>query len=285
MNDNCAVKFTWTGRLQCNLPPTFLGLFCSLQHLIRVKICWKSLETGEIGCTQSELGFKVLAHPLQLQSKENKFILGILDDAAVPDQDIDDLFPDDLKFVENETELISKILECKQRESLDLAHAHTLKGDCDEIVREIVESDPGYKRSLSVELADGQSFNIGSLCLRKITLIPGSQIFLSLDLMSPGQIESIQLRLECLESYSQEFLVSNHQAVWEDVVKEMKVIPGCRDRLDLILAIPPNLLATNSCPLFDLKWQLGVSFFFDRRSFDLKIPLRLISLKFRVNKL
>lgn len=284
------MKINWTGRLQYNLPPSFLGLFCSLQHLIRVKICWKSLETGQIGCTQSEIIFKVLAHPLQLQF--NKLILGILNDATVSEyQDIEEIFPDDMKIknIEHVNELMRRINEFKKIEQEKLQNVQSLETNCDELIREIVETDLGYKRSLSVDLENGQSFNIGSLTLRKIILIPGSQIFLTLNLNTPGQINSIQFGLECVESYSPEFLISSnsHRTVWEDSVKEIKIIPGCRDKLDLILPIPPDLLSTNSfsCPFFNLKWQLGISFIFNAKNFDLKIPVRLISLKFRVNKL
>jgi hypothetical protein len=266
-------NFNWKGKLPKIVSASFIGLFCSLQHLARVKIIWKCVETGQIGVNESEIVFKVLSNPKYLNPS---IILGVLKDLKVPEKDLDEIFPDDL-IIEDMNELLEEINYLKSNVIDD-------EEDVDEIVRSIVESDFGYNRSISAEI-DGASLNIGTIYLRKTFLNPGTQIFITIDLNLLSKIDLIKFKLDCIETYPAEMvLVSSDRREWRDTVKEMKISPGCQDRLEVIFPLSPELISSISCSLFDLKWELSVNFKVHENDFDLKIPLNFISFKFELNK-
>lgn len=269
------LNLNWKGKLPKNISASFIGLFCSFQHLASVKIIWKCVETGKIGVTQSEIGFQVLSNP---NYSNSSVVLGVLKDAQVPEKDLDEIFPDDLIIKEAEVNnLIEEINNLKSYLIIENEE------DVDQIIRSIVESDCGYNRSISAEI-NGTNLNIGKIYLRKTFIHPGTQIFIKIDLNLVSRINLIKLKLECIETYPIKFIHHNDKKVWRDTVKEMKISPGCQDRLEIIFPVSPELISTVSCPLFDLKWELAINFKVDQNDFDLKIPLNFISFKFELNK-
>lgn len=272
----CHFIVSWKGKLAQNLPASFVGLFCSLQHVVQVKICWKNEETGEIGFTRSEAFFTILRHPKWLQSRTS--VLGLLSDFKIS-ADVDSIFPDHLEIVDREQ--FEKI-------SLQLKHAGTDKvaakcQDANEAFRDVVEGDPGYDRSITVDLSDSQvNCTIATLHLRKTCIHPGTQIFISLILLEP--IDRITVKLECCEIYPKALILPQMNAEWRDVVKELDVVPGCKERLDLVLSVPPNLQSTTQTDFFELNWHLAISFYAKSRNFDLTVPLKLVPLNLKLNK-
>ena len=280
--DSCDLK--WKGRLPMELPSSFIGLFCSFQHFVRVKIVWKSPETGHIGFTQEEMVFKVICNP---NTGKNKIVFGVLDDFFIPEKDLDEIFPDDLNFnlMGVGDVCISRILEdIKQNHQLIRQSQRNV--NLDEFLRSIVESDSGYNRSVSVELSDKKKMtSIASVHLRRTCAHPGGQLFIKIQIDSNliGKIESIRLKLDCNETYPTEYFqssaVASKSKTWRDTVKEIKLTPGCQDRLEIVFPLPPDLPQSIKCEFFNFQWELSVIFMTEGKEFDLKIPLQLYSLK------
>lgn len=268
---------TWKGRLPSNLPSSFIGLFCSFQHFVQVKIIWKSEETGRISVVQEEIVFKVIGLP------SDSIVLGVLDDIQSNNLDLDDLFPDNL--IISDSNHFKKILEQVSQFKHQLKHPQQ-DHVTEEFLRSIVESDSGYNRSLSVETDEKNILTIASIHLKRSKIHPGTQIFLTINLQEQRSIDLIKLKLDCVEEYRSEYLQEPfvNELCWRDTVKEIKISPGCQDRLDLIIPIPPDLPPSNSCQFFDFKWELSLSFLFDQKDFDLKIPLQFYSLNYKFNK-
>lgn len=270
-----SLENTWKGKLPNNVLSSFIGLFCSFQHLARVKIIWKCIETGQIGFTQSEIIFKVLSNP---KYSNSSIVLGVLKDLKVPEKDLDEIFPDNL-IIEKEEDIKKLIEDLKTTRSSDD------NIDVDEVIRSIVESDIGYNRSISADINGTSSLNIGTINLRKTFIKPGTQIFIQIDLNLISKIDLIKLKLDCIETYPSEFVIeSDQRREWRDTVKEMKILPGCQDQIEIIFPVSPELISSISCKLFDLKWELLVNFKVNENYFDLKIPLNFISFKLEMNK-
>lgn len=242
-----------------------------------MKIIWKCLETGQIGVSQSEIGFKVLHHPIAFESK---IVLGILEDFTVGEEDVDDIFPDDLTVDGPAASdlLYEKVKNMNTNDSRDCEDYE----DIEEIIRTIVESDCGFNRSISIEKPGNSDIStIGTIHLRKTCILPGTQIFITIDLNTISRVDVIKLKLECVESYPASIVQNGKEAglVWRDIVRELKVFPGCQDRLEIVFPVPPELHASMSCELFGLHWELSVNFVVNQQDFDMKIPLKFISFK------
>ena len=266
--------------------------------MIRAEINWKCELTGQIGSTQSESAFKVLNNP-QYNDSSSILVLGVLKDSSITESGlIDEIFPDDLLLKDEEEckKVISRIKEdvIDRDSDVDTSDITGITDDVDvnDIIRSIIESDFGYNRSVSVELKD-ENFNVGTVHLRKTVLYPGTQIFIKIKLNSVGKINLIKIKLECVESYPKILLKESNsnsdkedQKIWRDSVKEVEIFPGFRDEIETIFPIPPELPTSISCSLFELKWELNISFMFNEIdvNFDLKIPLKFIPFKFELNK-
>lgn len=275
-----SLENTWKGKLPNIVSSSFIGLFCSFQHLARVKIIWKCIETGQIGFTQSEIIFKVLSNP---KYPNSSIVLGVLKDSKVPEKDFDKIFPDNLIIDEdiNKLKLLEEVNYLKTKRSLDIDD----NIDVDEVIRSIIESDFGYNRSISADINGISNFNIGTINLRKTFIQLGTQIFIQIDLNLISKIDLIKLKLDCIETYPSEFVIESYQRrEWRETVKEMNLLPGCQDRIEIIFPVSPELISSISCQLFDLKWELLINFKVNENYFDLKIPLNFISFKLKMNK-
>ena len=262
----------WRGKLPCNLPPSFVGLFYSFQHFIKVKIIWKSEITGEIGFTEKELVFQVL---------NNKIIentpIGMINDITIIDKEraIDELFPDDLILEEAPIKLIEEIKRIKSQADPVNTDDHN------EYSRSLIEADRGYHRSLSVD----ESLCIATVHLRKSIIQPGTQLIMAIELAS-NRIDLIKLKLDCIEIYPIDLLKQDNseEISWRESVKEMKIVPGNRDKLEIVFPIPPELPPSISCKFVTLKWELLMSFMIGAEEFNLNIPLKFISFNLKLNK-
>lgn len=272
----------WKGRIPKHLPPSLIGLFCSFQHVAQVKITWKCLETGQIGVSQSEISFKILAHPISFASK---FILGILEDFKWTNKakEFDEIFPDTL-VIENEFDF-NLLQERVKRVKLMTEESSE---DVEEVIRSVIESDFGFNRSISIEpLAplvpsndtDNNIYKIATIHLKRTLILPGTQIFIKIDLNLIDQIDFIKIKLECLETYPQSIIESGCLVEWRDIVKEIKIVLGCQDQIEIVFPVPPELPPSISCELFSLQWELSVNFTLKQQDFDMKIPLKFISFK------
>lgn len=269
---NETAEINWRGRLPRDIPSSFIGLFCSFQHFVRVKIIWKSLETGEIASREEEVVFKVIG----LHARN---VLGILNDAQIIVKDLDTIFPDDF-ILDSSSKVDDLLREIRQIQEGSLNND---KFPVEEFLRSIVEGDTGYNRSLSVEI-DKKSSTIASIHLKKTKIHPGSQIFLTINLLK--RVEMIKLVLNCVETYPTEYLnpMINEKS-WQDTVKVIKLSPGLQDRLDLIIPVPPDLPATSSSQFYSFRWELLINFSVGGRDFDLKVPIEFYRLNYNFNKM
>ena len=274
----------WRGKLPIDLPPSFVGLFYSFQHFIKVKIIWKSEITGEIGFTEEQRVFKVLNNTAPSDN-----VMGMIKDITCINKNeaIDELFPDDFIIETNPIELIEEIKRIKSQED-----AKTEDDNKEEYLRLLIESDTGYHRSISVENTNTRNANananndncIATVHLRKSIIQPGTQLIMTIDLLT-NKIDLIKLKLDCVEIYPSEFLKSNiEENLWRESVKEMKIIPGNRDKIEIVFPIPPEFPSSISGKFVTLKWELLMSFLIEAEEFNLIIPLKFIAFNLNINK-
>ena len=270
----------WRGKLPIGIPPSFIGLFYSFQHFIKVKIIWKSEITGEIGFTEEEIIFKVLN---RVSCKNS--VMGVLNDATSINKNkvIEELFDDDF-VIGNPMNLIEEINRIKSHEDTKT------NNDKEDYLRSLIESDSGYHRSISIEdennstSKSGDTVNcISTVHLRKSVIQPGTQIFMTIDVAR--KIDLIKLKIDCIESYPHEFVKPGHENYsWRESVKELQIIPGNRDRIEVVFPVPPELPASFSGKFVTLEWELLTSFLIGAEEFKLIIPIKFISLNLKLNK-
>lgn len=269
----------WRGKLENHFPPSFVGLFYSFQHFLKVKVIWKSEITGEIGFAEKETIFKVLNNI----SHQNNNVLGMINDVTSINKNklINELFPDD--FILENDNVISLISEIKRINSYNDTNC---KDDMEEYSRSMIEADKGFHRSVSVndKFIVGNMNCIATVHLRKCLIQSGTQIFLTIDLKI-NKIDLIKLKLDCIETYPKEFLKPNiEENSWRESVKELKIVPGNRDKIEIVFPVPPELPSSITSKFVTLEWELLTSFLMEEEEFDLIIPLKFISLNLELNK-
>lgn len=277
----------WRGKVPIEFPPSFIGLFYSFQHFLKVKIIWKSEITGEIGFTEKEMIFKVLNNNTNCSNNSNnRNVLGMVNDVTSINKNkfIDELFPDDLVLETMPMPVTMIMSEIKRIKS------HTeFKDDLEEYSRSRIEADKGYHRSISVsakdKTTDSNCICIATIHLRKCLIQPGTQIFMTIDLNTRIKIDLIKLKLDCIETYPSEFLKPNiEENSWRESVKELKLVPGSRDKIEIVFPVPPELFPSITSKFVTLKWELLTSFLMGEEEFNLIIPLEFISFNLELNK-
>lgn len=290
-------SMVWRAVLPSNLNSSFIGVFCACQHLVKVRVAWKCVESGQIDSTEAEIFFKVL----QVRTKAP--ILGIIDCETKESSfdDADELFPDDFDC-KNEVEY-SKLFELIKRRgfySLNINNDNNNSNtnitnnntnnnnnhnynNLEELARLAVESDAGFNGLLNIphHNHNNNQIKLGSIHVRKTVLFPGTQIFITITDL-PSGLEAIKLALECIETYPKKYLKSGDSFVWREPVKMMELKPHkFQDRLDSIpFPVPPELFPSISTDFFELEWELAVDFHFENgQKFGMKVPLQLMAFK------
>lgn len=264
-------------------------------------MCWKRKKTGEIGCTISDLAFKIIANPLMKNYpsliKKNE----AREDPTIESHDLDDIFSDELVAQDvgkdkDFTEIYYKILNFKKGIKILTEYENS-----DEILRNLCSCDlePNFVSTLSIDSTVGP---FASIEIKKPLIISGSQLYINI-IPLKKIIQSILIKVECIEAYSNKFLSlksgrEQDDFYWIESIKEQFIVPErSADQINTIIAIPPDAQGDYSCDIFNLKWRLTIKFELilteeidieenskTVKTFDFSIPIKILKSKIQLIK-